>query len=569
MKLHKWKKYIVWCLLFAVVALCSLDSMSAKAASLKELKRIEAYYMGGAVEVGKPIDPEKLYITAYYEVFNGYSTTTKIERITSGYTLTPDVVSTKGDNTMAVIFEGKVAQFSVLGKTVLRISAEYTGGEVTVGNSILKDEVKVTAYYSDGTSGEVDGFEMYTTTVMVEGLNTFPVVYAGQTGFVYVVGKEPLAVTELIADYNGEPLIVGSYISKSDIEAWALYNNGDFIELEKFNVSPATITKAGWNEVQISFGGKSTTIEIWGLKKEIVSIEAKYTGPGVIVGTTLQPEDVQVLATYNDGTVGETGAFTMTGVLIEDIGENIVVIFCDEFVEYIIVNGVEGFAPNYDNNITTVVFSRDYRTYSKVTLGLAAGVGPDKFQIKPMEDFIARRVVQRVVPTEEYIPLLITYDDDEMVTKFPMAMKVTLPQGYSADRFGVYYTPNQKTIMAKLDGEFLDAKKTEYQFIVYEPGAYILVHEVANLLVEEIIVEEELELKTNRNYSLKPVVLPKAAENKEVEYRSTDESVATVSETGKIRTYEEGTCEIWVEATDGSGVCAIVTIEVVDPKKKK
>ena len=571
MKLKRWKKYIIHgvLLMLALVAVLSLDSLSADAAVSKKLTKITATYTGSSVEVGKEVDPADVVVTAYYEVFNGYTTTTKSERVKSGFMILPNLITTSGSNKLTILYEDQVAQIYVTGKTVLNIVADYDGGTVTVGKNFAREEVTVRAYYSDGTSGDIDDFTLYSTLVTEEGLNTFPVVYADKVSFIYILGKQPLAITELIAEYHGDDLIVGSYISKADVSVFAIYNDGSVQVLKSFNISPNTVTNPGKNIVTVSFGDASDTIEVWGLRKEIEEIEVKYIGAGVIVGTEVPKDDIQVIATYNDGSTSQIGDFELMNSKIEDIGENIVVVFYDDFIEFISVNGVEGFVAKYDYNITTYLFSRDFSSYSKAVLGFAEDGLEEKFWIEPLDDVIARRVVQRVVPTEEYIPFVIAYDDDEMVTKFPLAMKVTLPYGYDPDRFGVYYTPNQRTIMAKLDGKFLDEERTEYEFVIYEPGAYILVNEVSSLLVQEIIVEEELELKTNRNYSLKPVVLPKAAENKDVEYWSTDESVATVSETGKIRTHGEGTCEIWVEAVDGSGVYAIVTIEVTDPKKKK
>ena len=571
MKLKRWKKYIIHgvLLILALVAVLSLDSLSADAAVSKKLTKITATYTGSSVEVGKEVDPADVVVTAYYEVFNGYTTTTKSERVKSGFMILPNIITASGSNKLTILYEDQVAQIYVTGKTVLNIVADYDGGTVTVGKNFAREEVTVRAYYSDGTSGDIDDFTLYSTLVTEEGLNTFPVVYADKVSFIYILGKQPLAITELIAEYHGDDLIVGSYISKADVSVFAIYNDGSVQVLKSFNISPNTVTNPGKNIVTVSFGDASDTIEVWGLRKEIEEIEVKYIGAGVIVGTEVPKDDIQVIATYNDGSTSQIGDFELMNSKIEDIGENIVVVFYDDFIEFISVNGVEGFVAKYDYNITTYLFSHDFSSYSKAVLGFAEDGLEEKFWIEPLDDVIARRVVQRVVPTEEYIPFVIAYDDDEMVTKFPLAMKVTLPYGYDPDRFGVYYTPNQRTIMAKLDGKFLDEERTEYEFVIYEPGAYILVNEVSSLLVQEIIVEEELELKTNRNYSLKPVVLPKAAENKDVEYWSTDESVATVSETGKIRTHGEGTCEIWVEAVDGSGVYAIITIEVTDPKKKK
>lgn len=569
MKIKRMRKYIAVLSALLLLVLTGLHPVRAQAAMYKELDRITAYYTGDTIEVGKSVDPKDVSVTAYYTMSDGYTTTTVTEKVKEGFTILPETINTTGNNKLVVMYGDKVANITVWGKTVTRITADYTGEEVTVGEKVAKEQIEVTVHYSDGSRAETTDFTLASDVIYKKGLNTLTVIYGDKISYIYVTGKEALAVNEILADYTGDPLIVGSTISKSDISAYALYNNGDFTELKNFNISPSTVLKEGKNEIVVSFGGQSDTIEVWGLKKEVESISVRYIGAGEIVGTTVSKESIEVLATYNDGTTAQTDAFTLSGVLITEVGENVVVVFCGGKTRVVIVNGVEGFAPNYDNSLEEYVFAPDYHAFTKITLGMAEGVKKDSFEINPLDALIARRVVQRVIPTEEYIPFTISYDDDEMVTKFPMAVKVTVPYGYDPDQFGVYYTPNQTSIMAKLDGYFLDEEKEEYEFIVYEPGAYILVHEVANLLVQEIVVEEELELKTNRNYSLKPVVLPAAAENKEVKYWSSDESVATVSETGKIRTYEEGSCEIWVEATDGSGVCAIVTIEVVDPKKKK
>lgn len=561
---------LVMAFLMTLLCLGAARPVQAGAAvtSIQTLEKISAYYSGGAVEVGKSIDTSKLHVTAYYKVHDGYSTTTKIEQVKTGYTLSPATVTKKGDNTITVMLEDKTTTFTVEGKTVVSITADYVGGDVTIGESFSKKLVEVEAFFSDGSRQEVTDFQIYSTVVRKEGFNTFPVYYGDQVSFIYVNGKEALAVKELLVSYDGDPIIVGNTVNKSDLDVWALYNNGDFVQLKNFNVSPSVISEEGKNIVQVSFGGQTAQVEIWGLKKEIEEISVRYKGAGVVVGTTVNKDDIEVIATYNDGTTGETDAFTLANVLISEIGDNVVTVFCDEFVEYIIVNGVEGFAPNFDNSLIQYVFGKTYRQLTYVTLGMPAGLPRDSFRIERLDDVIARRVVYRVAPTDDYIAFTIAYDDDEMVTKFPMAVRVTLPKGFDPEKFGVYYTPNQSTIMAKLDGAFIDEEKTSYQFIVYQPGAYVLMNKVSNLQVQEIIVEEKLELKTNRNYSLKPVVLPKIAEKKDVTFRSTDETIATVSETGKIKTLRTGTCEIWVEATDGSGVTAVVTLKVIDPKKK-
>jgi len=289
-------------------------------------------------------------------------------------------------------------------------------------------------------------------------------------------------------------------------------------------------------------------------------------GGGVIVGKTVNRDEVEVVATYNDGSEEQLEDYLMYGDQILFEGENIVIIYCDAYMTEIVVPGVKGFAANYDNAISCQIISEDYNYLTEVTLGMNLYVEPNKFLIRPADSEMVEYMVRRVISTEEYLGFEVLYDDDEMVLEFPMAMKVTVPEGFDPERFGVYYTPNRATIMAKVNGDFVDETKSEYEFVLYEPGAYILVHEVSNLLVTDIVVETELKLRENRSYSLNPVVFPLSAENREVSFRSTDESVATVSSNGKIRTYSEGTCEIWIEAEDSSGVYVIVEVNVTNGK---
>lgn len=267
------------------------------------------------------------------------------------------------------------------------------------------------------------------------------------------------------------------------------------------------------------------------------------------------------MATYNDGTVERTTAFQLSGSLITMEGENVVLVYCGGMIEQIIVPGVKGFTIDFTNQISTVVFSES-RSYSTVTLALDKELGRNSFFLTQIDPLLVKQAVRRVVNTQDYIAFTVTYDDDEMVRYFPMAMRVTRPSDYEADQFAVYYTPNQQTIMAKLNGEYIEEAETTYQFLIYEPGTYIIVHDENNQQVEEIVLEESITVKAGRNYSLKPVVLPKTAVNQKLTYWSDDEEVATVSENGKVKTYRKGICNIWVEATDGSGVHAIVTLKV-------
>lgn len=565
MKNKRNKKYILpmLVLLFAITAWIGTKQA---AGAVQTLQSIEALYTGQAVAIGEEINLKDFYVTAKYYINDGYTTTEDYVEVKKDFTISPSVISKQGDNPVVVSYRGKTCVVMVEGKAVEAISASYTGDELYVGATIPVGKIEVYAYYSDGSYARIRDFALSSATVLKEGLNTVSVIYEGKVEYIYVYGKAPLEVEEIVAYYLGDSVIAGNSISKNDIEVEAIYNDGTTKKVTNFNISPSIAELEGENDITVSYGSVSTVIQVYAEPRYITDMRARYIGPGVIVGKSVSKDEIEVIVTYNDGSDEATDDYEIYGGEILFEGENVVLIYCDAFMADITVRGVIGFAANYDNAISNYFVSEDYRHYTEVTLGMNVGLESDKFMLRAADAEIMRYVVQRVVPSEEFLGFELFYDDDEMVREFPMAMKVTVPDGFDPEKFGVYYTPNQSTIMAKVDGEFVDEAQTEYEFIVYEPGMYILVHEVSNRLVTEIIVETEIKLRENRSYSLNPVVFPLSAENRDVSYWSTDEDVATVSANGKIRTHSEGTCEIWIEAEDDSGVYVIVTVEVKNGK---
>lgn len=554
--------------LAVVLAVTAWFGAKQVAGAVQKLESIEAFYVGPAVEVGKEISKKDIFLSAVNYISEGQYGYYDYEEIKSGFSIYPSEIKNKGDNQVVVTYREKSCVVTVPGKVVESITADYLGDELYIGATVPAGKVEVYAYFSDGSFEKVRNFVLSSTTVEKAGLNTISVVYNGKVANVFVYGKEPLAIEELIAYYVGKPVIVGNDISKNDIEVQALYNDGTLKPIQNFNISPKIVEQEGDNDITITYGDMETVVQVYGEARYITEMRARYIGPGVFVGQKVPREEIEVIVTYNDGSDAAIDDYEMYCEEILNEGENLVLVYCDAFMADILVPGVIGFTATYDNAISNYFVSPDYSHYTEVTLGMPMELTPDKFALRRADDEMVEYAVHRVVYTDEFIGFDLFYDDDEMVLEFPMAMKVTVPDGFSPEKFGVYYTPNKSTIMAKVDGSFLDEEMTEYEFIVYEPGTYILVHEVSNRMVEEIIVETEVELKVNRSFALNPVVFPVSADNKELSFWSTDEDVATVSPNGKIRTYSEGTCEIWVEAQDGSGVFVIVTVEVNNGKKK-
>ena len=565
-------KYIASLIAVAFVVMVWFGTKQA-AGAVQRLEEIEAYYVGQEVEVGKEIKLSDIQISAKYYISSGLSGAQdgyyEYEEIKKGFTITPSVIKNQGENQVVVTYQNKKCVVTVYGKVVESITADYTGDELYVGTTVPVGKIDVYAYFSDGTFEKVRDFTLSEKTVTKTGSNIITVIYKGKATEVFVYGKAPLAVEELMADYVGDSIIEGNVISKSNIEVWAYYNDGSMKKITNFNISPKIAKFEGENDITVSYGGVETVIQVYAEERYIEKMNARYTGPGVIVGKKVPKEEIEVIVTYNDGFEESIDDFQMYSDEIWFEGENIVLVYYEDFFEEIMVYGVAGFAANYDNALSDYFTSPNGLDDTEVTLGMPIGVEENSFILREADPEMVEYVVQRVVYTEQFIGFDVLYEDDEMVLGFPMAMKVTVPDSFEPEKFGLYYTPNKATIMAKVNGEFLDEEQTEYQFVVYEPGTYILVNEISNRLVETIVVETKLELKENRSFSLNPQVLPLNAENKNLTYRSSDEDVATVSDNGKIRTISEGTCEIWIEAEDGSGVYTIVTVKVGNGKKRK
>lgn len=77
--------------------------------------------------------------------------------------------------------------FGITAKTLVGISAVYTGGEVAVGTALhALTGIVITAHYSDGSTAVVTGYTL--SGEIAEGSNAITVSYGGKTATITVVG---------------------------------------------------------------------------------------------------------------------------------------------------------------------------------------------------------------------------------------------------------------------------------------------------------------------------------------------------------------------------------------------
>ncbi len=80
-----------------------------------------------------------------------------------------------------------------------------------------------------------------------------------------------------------------------------------------------------------------------------------------------------------------------------------------------------------------------------------------------------------------------------------------------------------------------------------------------------IIAEDNLELEIGDTETLTTIITPENATNKDVSYKSSDESIVIVDENGKITAIGEGVAKITVTLNDDSSKTDVVTVSVKKP----
>lgn len=389
--------------------------------------------------------------------------------------------------------------------------------------------------------------------------------YESKTAKFSVTGKEERKPRSMFARYKGSAVIVGNAPKREDFYVSVFYNDNTVEQITEFELTPSVIQNEGSNVVVVSYGEFSYEVKIQGLAKKVMSIQAEYTGFPMIIGKTIATEDIKVTATFNDGTKDTVTNFTLSSSVVYKIGDNLITVFCDGKTARINVRGVEAEIINYGNSAQA--FIRDGSSYTRVKLAVGGKADPELVQINKVSAGLVQKAMRRLVQTDKYIAFEVSFDDPEMDKYLPMTMKVSVPSGYDIENFGVFYTPNRKTIMAQMNGEFLS--DGYYEFKMFQPGTYIVADCTPLIYVETLVFEEDaISLRVGRSYSLDPVILPHTATNKEVTYTSSRPKIVSVSEYGTIKAWKTGTALITVEATDGSGKHCTLRVNVVDKKGK-
>lgn len=471
----RWKGTVIALLgmLLMVAAIPCMAMAADDGTGGKKLDHIIADYRGGTLPVGGEIPREKLLVTAVYDD----GTAEDIQ----DYALSQTTVTKDGLNRIQVVYQGKATEVYITGKKASQLYVSYEGGAVSVGNSVGKDNLKVYAYFSDGSFEELTDYQIGNGVIDTVGEQRVYAIYDDLTAYTMVPGIAPRSVSSLVAYYNGPKVVLGNEVPEENLSVTAVYADGTTERIYNYILTPKTITDLGTNKVIVFFRGATAEISVEGEVKTLDYITAKYSGEKVIVGEYVDTAEVDVTAYYNDGSAEKVEDFSLLSSRILLLGNNRVTVCYLDMRAEIMVQGVEKKEVSYSNAVSFT--AENLKRKASVQIALPKRLNRDTLtgrSLKPSKVAgVLGKLDEKVI---DYIAFDVILADETQDDIFPLTMQIKLPSYYKADQTHLYYSSNRRTVIARMNAEYV--KSGTMEVTIFHAGTYILAY-------QELPVEEE------------------------------------------------------------------------------
>lgn len=425
---------------------------------------ITAIYTGDSCLVGSLINRDDILVQAFYE-------DESVVDITD-YSLSTERVNRDGENEIAVVYRGRRSSFFVTGKRVSSLSAFYVGEDVSVGNAVSKTSVYVYASYTDGSSAEVKDFTIASPIISRVGVNRINIIYGGKAAAIEVTGRVSGTVNSILVTYVGGDVMLGSPIKRDDIYVTALYTDGSSETIVNYQLSKETPDMIGVNTVIVTYKNRTASFIVTGYDRSVEKITARYTGSGVEVGKDVRKTDVEVTATFTDGTVEKVTDFDLPTPTIYFVGSHVKTVHFMGQTADIYVIGIEAMPTSYANASEFTVSNGRADAFCRIAV--PSGLDSSIITGESVRKASVSQVVPRAIRRSDFIAFEIvaeTEGEDEL----PLEMKITVPDGYDPDDCVLYYTPNRKTIVARMNS-FVNPDG-ELEVTIHKTGTFLLAYE--------------------------------------------------------------------------------------------
>lgn len=333
-KLHT-KRIAVTVSIAAIIVACLLFC-SACGYIFVSVSSITAEYNGNSVEVNGSIDESDVKVVAKYSNNTSKAVTDfKLSYdFASAGTKTVTVTYSEMGKSVKTTFDVEVKEKANGDKpeppepavTLESITAIYNGESVLVGGVLNKEDIAVTAHYSDNSSKPVTDFTVSDFDSQTAGEKTVTVTYVEEnvtktTTVTIVVKDPPVTLQSITAEYTGQAITVGGTLNKSDIVVTANYSDDSGKTVTDFTLSELSSASAGDKTVTVTYieGGvtQTCTVTVTVIEPEpavtLESITAVYSGENIKVGGEPDHADITVIAHYSDGSSKTVTNFSVGG----------------------------------------------------------------------------------------------------------------------------------------------------------------------------------------------------------------------------------------------------------------
>ena len=237
---------------------------------------------------------------------------------------------------------------------VIKVSAEYTGPIIMIGDKYSRNDVILKIEYSDSSYNKIipkTEYNILNVTVTEEPVQTFTIEYKDQVTqelFYPTYDVPVLKVIEIIPKYTGGEIYIVGEFSKNEIEVYAKFNYSSYdryLNQNEFDINSNIVNKYGINifyatELISNINYRLTSsFEVIGLRI-LLDIRATYIGPEVSVSDYADKQNIHVYIDVTNEQKTERQTIKLKddeyslkdpGLFITNIGDNIRTIVYEDY----------------------------------------------------------------------------------------------------------------------------------------------------------------------------------------------------------------------------------------------
>lgn len=531
----------------------SLTSNILVTGFVNNVARISASY-SGTVLAGQPLDSTKLTITATYE--DGSSAVITKDYTINTYTITP------GENILTIKYSEKTTTLIVTGvpaegSAVLTFDSQ--GGSsvnkavVQIGKTYSPESPVRAGYIFKGWYTKPSGQgDLFTSSSIITGNATYYAYWEEASG----------SVSRIYASYQGE--LLSGQLKATDFLVMAVYDNGQRGMITGFTLSTTTLN-VGLNKIIITYGNVTTIVTLT-VPDQPRNLTVTLKESSYVSGYTLTKDDMTVVATLADGASKEVTEYTLSNNKLKT-GSNTVTVTYLGATATIEVEGKKSCTIYFNSKGGSTI--KSIQVVSGKVIGSLPTPTKEKctFQGWYFDTDYSRKCTSTNKLTTD-VTLYAKWKENKPYTISNKYINVR-PLGQDSISIpgaeGVQWVSDDLNI-ASIDSDGVITGINPGTTIItgYTADGYELTCKVTvGKEVKKIqVAKTKVTLESGTVYNIKATVSPSNAVTKKLTYSSTDTSVATVDQKGRVITRNKGTCYITIQTTDSSNLKKKIKITV-------